>query len=55
MNFIDGLLMFAIGTTITLVGFLIAFLVINYNQNKINKQKEPLTEVEKSLKDLTKL
>lgn len=40
-----GLLMFIIGCSITITGFFIAYLVINYNKNieeeKIRKQKEP--------------
>jgi len=39
-----GLLMFAFGCTSTIIGFLIAFLVINYNKKKedekIRKQNE---------------
>ena len=39
-----GLLMFVIGCTITITGFYIAFLVINYNKRKelekLKKQKE---------------
>ena len=44
MNFEHGILMFIIGCTATLLGFFIAFLVINYNKKKeeerIKKQKE---------------
>ena len=43
MDFQHGLLMFIFGCTITLIGFFIAFLVINYNKKKeeeIKKQKE---------------
>ena len=45
MDLQDGLLMFFIGCTITIIGFFIAFLVINYNKKKeeerIKKQNEP--------------
>ena len=45
MNFEHGLLMFIFGCTITIIGFFIAFLVINYNKKKeeerIKKQNEP--------------
>ena len=34
MNFEHGILMFIIGCTATLLGFFIAFLVINYNKKK---------------------
>ena len=33
-----GFLMFAFGTTITFIGFFIAFLVINYNQKQARKK-----------------
>ena len=39
MDFSHGLGFFFIGTSITITGFFIAFLVINYNQKK-EKQKE---------------
>ena len=46
-----GIGMFFFGTTITLIGFLIAFLVINLNQNRARKKnlKEtgPLAELYK--------
>ena len=45
MDLQHGLLMFTFGCTITIIGFLIAFLVINYNKKKeeeiIKKQNEP--------------
>ena len=45
MDLQHGLLMFAFGCTITIIGFFIAFLVINYNKKKenekIKKQNEP--------------
>ena len=34
MDFQHGILFFIIGCTVTLVGFFIAFLVINYNRKK---------------------
>ena len=34
MDFTHGILFFIIGCTVTLVGFFIAFLVINYNKKK---------------------
>ena len=46
-----GIGMFFFGTTITLIGFLIAFLVINFNQKRARKknlkQSGPLTELYK--------
>tara|TARA_E500000331_G_scaffold227764_1_gene217982 strand:- start:12 stop:182 length:171 start_codon:yes stop_codon:yes gene_type:complete len=45
-----GILFFFIGCSMTLVGFFIAFLVINYNQSK--EYKKEFTEVEKSLQKL---
>ena len=40
-----GLLMFFFGCTITIIGFFIAFFVINYNKKKeeerIKREKEP--------------
>jgi hypothetical protein len=45
MNFEHGILMFIIGCTATLLGFFIAFLVINYNKKKeeerIKRENEP--------------
>ena len=45
MDLEHGLLMFIFGCTITIIGFFIAFLVINYNKKKeeerIKKQNEP--------------
>ena len=44
MDMQHGLLMFTFGCTITIIGFFIAFLVINYNKKKedekIRRQKE---------------
>ena len=46
MDLQHGLLMFAFGCTITIIGFLIAFLVINYNKKKedekIKRKKETI-------------
>ena len=45
MDFAHGILFFIIGCTVTLVGFFIAFLVINYNRKKeeerIREQNKP--------------
>ena len=41
MDFTHGILFFVIGITLTLVGFFIAFLVINYN---LKKQKQKLED-----------
>jgi len=44
MDFQHGILFFIIGCTVTLVGFFIAFLVINYNkkreEEKIKRKEE---------------
>ena len=45
-----GILFFFIGCSMTLIGFFIAFLVINYNLSK--QYKKELSEVEKSIQDL---
>ena len=50
MDLTHGILMFFIGCSITLIGFFIAFLVINYNLSK--EYKKELTEVQKSLQKL---
>ena len=46
MDIQHGLLMFFFGCTITIIGFFIAFLVINYNkrkeEEKIKRKKEKL-------------
>ena len=53
MTFEYGILMFFYGTTITFIGFFIAFLVINYNQRQERKKhlKEtgPLADLYKSM------
>ena len=45
MDFQHGILFFFIGCTVTLLGFFIAFLVINYikrkEEQRIKKQNEP--------------
>ena len=43
-----GFIFFLIGGTVTFVGFFIAYMVAS----KLQKKKEPLTEVEQSIKDL---
>ena len=52
MDFEHGLLMFFIGCTVTVIGFLIAYLVANRHHRKMNKKKRPLTSVEESLRNL---
>ena len=47
MDLEHGLLLFIIGTTISVVGMVIAFYVGSKDQNK-----EKLTEVQKSIRDL---
>ena len=45
MDFQHGIMFFFIGCTCTIIGFFIAFLVINYNKKKeeerIKKENEP--------------
>ena len=45
MDFQHGILFFFIGCTVTLIGFFIAFLVINYvkkkEEQRIKRQNEP--------------
>ena len=43
-----GFIFFLIGGTVTFVGFFIAYMIASKSQ----KKKEPLTEVEQSIKDL---
>ena len=45
-----GLIFFLIGCSMSIIGFFIAFLVINYNLSK--EYKKEFTEVEKSLQKL---
>ena len=53
MNFEHGLLMFFMGMTITIIGFFIAFLVINYNhkteKKKLKKDTGPLADLRKAM------
>ena len=55
MNFEYGLAMFFIGCTITVIGFLIAFMVASRVVHKANKKNRPLSSVEQSLKDLREM
>ena len=55
MDLQHGILLFFIGCSVTFVGFFIAYLIINYNMKKDKKKKEPLSSVEKSLKDLNSM
>ena len=52
MDFESGLLMFFIGCTLTVIGFLIAFTIASRIVNKQNKKNRPLSSVEQSLKNL---
>jgi hypothetical protein len=40
MTFEHGLLMFFLGTGITLVGFFVAYLVVSYNHEKQNTEEK---------------
>ena len=40
MDFSHGILLFVIGCTVTIVGFFMAFLVINHNKRKEEKRIE---------------
>ena len=55
MDFEHGLALFFIGCTLTVIGFLIAFMIANYYYKKENKKREPLSSVEQSLKSLREL
>ena len=55
MNFEYGLAMFFIGCTLTVIGFLIAFMVASRVVHKANKKNRPLSSVEQSLKDLREI
>ena len=48
-----GVLMFFLGTSITFIGFFIAFLVINYNhkaeKKKLKKETGPLADLRKMI------
>ena len=50
MDLTHGILMFFMGCSITLIGFFIAFLVMQHNYNK--ETKKELSEVQKSIRDL---
>ena len=50
MDLTHGILMFFMGCSITLIGFFIAFLVMQHNYNK--ETKKELSEVQKSIKHL---
>ena len=51
MDLAHGFGLFFIGSTLTVIGFLIAFMVAS----RQNKPKEKLTSVQQSLKDLMSL
>jgi len=55
MDFEHGLAMFFIGCTLTVIGFLIAFMIASRVVHKQNKKNKPLTSVEQSLKELRSL
>jgi len=55
MDFEHGLAMFFIGCTLTVIGFLIAFMIASRVIHKQNKKNKPLTSVEQSLKELRSL
>jgi hypothetical protein len=47
MDFSHGILLFVIGCTVTLMGFFMVFLVINYNQKKELQRLKNLEERKK--------
>ena len=55
MDFEHGLAMFFIGCTLTVIGFLIAFMIASRVVHKENKKNRPLSSVEQSLKELRRL
>jgi|TARA_B100001540_G_scaffold315950_1_gene344510 uncharacterized protein YneF (UPF0154 family) len=55
MDFEHGLAMFFIGCTLTVIGFLIAFMIASRVVHKENKKNRPLSSVEQSLKELRSL
>ena len=55
MDFEHGLAMFFIGCTLTVIGFLIAFMIVSRVIHKQNKKNRPLSSVEQSLKELRSL
>ena len=52
MDLEHGLIMFFMGCTITVIGFLIAFTIASRIVHKQNKKNRPLSSVEQSLKNL---
>ena len=55
MDFEHGLAMVFIGCTLTVIGFLIAFMIASRVVHKENKKNRPLSSVEQSLKELRSL
>ena len=55
MTWEHGLIMFFAGATLTVIGFLIAFMVASRVVHKANKKNRPLSSVEQSLKDLREM
>ena len=49
MDFSHGILLFVIGCTVTLMGFFMVFLVINYNQKKELKDGPGIFEPDEDL------
>ena len=52
MDFEHGLALFFIGCTLTVIGFLIAFMIASRVIHKQNKKNRPLSSVEESLRQL---
>ena len=52
MTLEHGLIMFFVGGTITVIGFLIAFMIASRVIHKQNKKNRPLSSVEESLRQL---
>ena len=52
MTLEHGLIMFFMGGTITVIGFLIAFMIASRVIHKQNKKNRPLSSVEESLRQL---
>ncbi len=46
MDFEHGLLLFIIGCTLSMVGFFIAFLIINYNKKKTKKKEKKQKKID---------
>ena len=55
MDLEHGLIMFFMGGIITVIGFLIAFMIASRVVHKENKKNRPLSSVEQSLKELRSL